>query len=520
MLSRPARPESGRPRLVHDRRRERRRNRPCLARGRPGSEGRESSTARNPAAGAGPTPGRIVRGNVVRRDRRPDRSGSANIRRRDGLVADRGADRDGARRDQPPDPLGAADERHPLPPACVSTAARGCSGLEPGRDAAARVPGLQRRCDGGGAGRDRGRARRGARCRRAGSRFCASAMRAPSCAAVARLLLDRDHRIVEVTQPMFGTSITIRPTDRATALRPHPPTACCAMPMVRSPFRIPGNALQGHIRYRFAFSGTGSTSICRRPASSASRPRDAAQARQVDICAACGPGLPRQGGARRRAAPDPLAAKRPSAAPRDRRAVRADGRSDAAEDGAAAARSASSCRSIRRPLFGAGNTARRAGDCTEAAVLLAALGRAAESRPGSSAASSIRASAITASATSSCRTAGCWPMSTANGGASISALERFDSSHIALTVGDGDARSIGAANQLASLLDGRDDRGQGPSGRLTGSSRGHPRRSVLIGDGSSGRLRSLGLVGPIRRAAVPHRADHVMSGCECRSAPR
>ena len=33
------------------------------------------------------------------------------------------------------------------------------------------------------------------------------------------------------------------------------------------------------------------------------------------------------------------------------------------------------------------------------------------------------------------------------------ALEQFDSSHIALTIGDGDARSIMAASQLASLLD-------------------------------------------------------------------
>ena len=33
------------------------------------------------------------------------------------------------------------------------------------------------------------------------------------------------------------------------------------------------------------------------------------------------------------------------------------------------------------------------------------------------------------------------------------ALERFDSTHIALVVGDGDARSIEAANQLASLLE-------------------------------------------------------------------
>ena len=34
-----------------------------------------------------------------------------------------------------------------------------------------------------------------------------------------------------------------------------------------------------------------------------------------------------------------------------------------------------------------------------------------------------------------------------------SALDRFDSTHIALVIGDGDARSIEAASQLASLLE-------------------------------------------------------------------
>jgi hypothetical protein len=32
-------------------------------------------------------------------------------------------------------------------------------------------------------------------------------------------------------------------------------------------------------------------------------------------------------------------------------------------------------------------------------------------------------------------------------------LDGFDATHIALTIGDGDARSITAAGQLASLLD-------------------------------------------------------------------
>ena len=42
---------------------------------------------------------------------------------------------------------------------------------------------------------------------------------------MARLLLDREHHIVDFTQPMFGTGITIRTTDRDTALRPYASTA-------------------------------------------------------------------------------------------------------------------------------------------------------------------------------------------------------------------------------------------------------------------------------------------------------
>jgi hypothetical protein len=106
---------------------------------------------------------------------------------------------------------------------------------------------------------------------------------------VARLVVDRDGRVVEVAQPMFGETIRTRVTDRATAQRPHPPYQVVPNLMTRSPFRISSAAAQGHIRYRFAFRDgvefspprTGEQSVMIEPG-----------ALTIDICADCGPGLP------------------------------------------------------------------------------------------------------------------------------------------------------------------------------------------------------------------------------------
>jgi hypothetical protein len=95
---------------------------------------------------------------------------------------------------------------------------------------------------------------------------------------------------------------------------------------------------------------------------------------------------------------------------------------------------------------------RGAGDCTEAAVLLAALGRAA----------GIPTKVVNGLVYTRERYHGfsnafmphSWVIAYVGGKwrSYDMALYSFDSTHIALTVGDGDARSITAASQLASLL--------------------------------------------------------------------
>src|SRR4051794_20179316 len=103
-----------------------------------------------------------------------------------------------------------------------------------------------------------------------------------------------------------------------------------------------------------------------------------------------------------------------------------------------------------------GTIERRAGDCTEAAVLLAALGR-------SAGIPTKVANGLVYSREHYHRVANVflphsWTLAYVDGRwrSFDLALDSFDSTHIALTVGDGDARSVSSASQLASLLIWRD----------------------------------------------------------------
>ncbi|HVQ06901.1 MAG TPA: transglutaminase-like domain-containing protein [Allosphingosinicella sp.] len=269
---------------------------------------------------------------------------------------------------------------------------------------------------------------------------------------VARLLLDRERRLLEIAQPMFGTSIATRVADRETALAPHRPYSLLHGAMMRSPFRMSDDAVRGHIRYRFAFRDgiefalpqTGEQRVTARPGETI-----------VDICLSCGPGL----------ATDPATladALRPtlwlqSDHPRLRaivgliRTLPVNG-----------ARKMELLLERARPYlfdvdfsghFSALETVlRRSGDCTEAAVLLAALGRAAGIP--TRVASGIVYSRQRYHGVSNVFMPHSWVLAYVDGRwkSFDLALESFDSTHVALTVGDGDTRSIMAASQLASLL--------------------------------------------------------------------
>jgi len=270
--------------------------------------------------------------------------------------------------------------------------------------------------------------------------------------SVARLTLDRDRRVTAVTQPMFGASITIRPADKATALAPHPPYRVLPGVMTKSPFRIPPSAVLGHIRYRFNFVDGLAFAL---PATGEQRVAAGPEAASVDICDGCGPGLPTD-------AAYLADARRPTAW------LQSDDPRLLAIAGPVGRMKVSDTRKMEillrkaRPYMGridfAGHYSaletieRRAGDCTEAAVLLAALGRTA----------GIPTRVVNGLVYSRERYHGVsnafmphsWTLAYVDGQwrSFDLALDTFDSTHIALTVGDGDMRSVLAAGQLSSLL--------------------------------------------------------------------
>lgn len=270
--------------------------------------------------------------------------------------------------------------------------------------------------------------------------------------SVARLLLDGNRRIVETTQPMFGTGVTIRRTDRTAALRAHPPYPLLRNAMVKAPFRLPQSALEGRIRYRFAFAPGFDFAIPQTPEQKVTAAPGGAV---LDICRDCGPGL----------ASDPAALKdalRPTAW------LQSDHRRLRAIAGPIARMKVPDARKMElliekaRPYLGridfSGHFSaletldRRAGDCTEAAVLLAALGRAAGIP--TKVANGLTYSRPRYHGVSNVFMPHSWTIAwTGREWRSFDlALDAFDSSHIALTIGDGDARSVQAASQLASLL--------------------------------------------------------------------
>jgi hypothetical protein len=274
----------------------------------------------------------------------------------------------------------------------------------------------------------------------------------PELRAVARLLLDRERRILAVTQPMFGTHITTRLTDRATAMRPHRPYQVMQNAMVRAPYRVPDESIFGHLRFRFSFREGVEFPL---PQTGEQRVRTEAGQVVVDICLTCGPGLPTD-------AASLAAARRPTAwlqsdHPRLLAIATPVARMQVSETRKMEMLLARAVPLIPRVDYAGHFSAlealdRRAGDCTEAAVLLAALGRAAGIP--TRVVSGLTYSRLPILGASNAFMPHSWVVAYVDGRwkSFDLALERFDSSHIALTVGDGDARSIMAASQLASLL--------------------------------------------------------------------
>jgi hypothetical protein len=271
--------------------------------------------------------------------------------------------------------------------------------------------------------------------------------------AVGRLTLGPDGRIRSMTQPMMGASITIAISDRATALKPHSAYRLLHSAMVKSPYRISPEAMRGRIRFRFAYRDGLAFAL---PQTAEQRATASADGVAVDICADCGPGLTTDKAALARAL-------RPtgwmqSDHPRLKAIARPIARL-AISDSRKMALLAEKARPYLETIDFAGHFSaletldRRAGDCTEAAVLLAALGRSAGIP--TKVASGLVYSRERYHGVANTFMPHSWTLAYVDGRwrSFDLALDSFDSSHIALTVGDGDSRSILAAGQLASLLE-------------------------------------------------------------------
>lgn len=274
--------------------------------------------------------------------------------------------------------------------------------------------------------------------------------------SVSRIAIGSDGRIAQSVQPLFGGSIRIALSDRDTALKPHPFYRVLRNVMTKSPFLISHQAMQGHIRYRFGFRDGIAFDL---PETGEQRVSAKDGVATVDICVECGPGL----AADKATLADALkpTAWLQSDAPRIK-----DMAAHIAGLAVSDSRKMELLRIKARPYLGrvdfAGHysaletLSRHAGDCTEASVLLAALGRAAGIP--TRVVNGLVYSRESYHGVSNVFMPHSWTLAYADGKwrSFDLALDAFDSTHIALTVGDGDERSLLAASQLAGLLEWKD----------------------------------------------------------------
>jgi Transglutaminase-like superfamily len=268
---------------------------------------------------------------------------------------------------------------------------------------------------------------------------------------VARVVIDAQGRIAEVMMPLFGGGVTIRAADRSRALDSHSPLRVFPGVTMKSPFRIPSSAAQGHIRYHFAFRDG---IVFDMPQTGEQRVKADQGGITVDICEGCGSGLASDAETLADALKPTIWLQ--SDAPQIRELVE-----PVKELPTDTAKMAMLIK-LAKPYLGKVDyvghysalemMARKSGDCTEAAVLLAALARAAGIP--ARVANGVVYTQVRYHGVSNAFMPHSWVIAYADGKwrSFDLALDKFDSTHIAVTVGDGDEHSMLAARQLSGLL--------------------------------------------------------------------
>jgi hypothetical protein len=274
----------------------------------------------------------------------------------------------------------------------------------------------------------------------------------PNLRSVSELIIDRNRQLVETRQPMFGTGIRIEKTDQATASRKTPAFSMIRNAFIKSPYRILQPALSGHIRYVFRFKDNAAFPL---PQTGEQRITSGADRITLDICPRCTPETP--------TTPEELAAARKptlwmqSDSPVLQKMV-AGIKDKPISDAEKMTLLAKRARLSLRIMDFSGHysaleaISRHGGDCTEDALVLAALGRAAGIP--TRVASGLVYSREDYHGVSNVFMPHTWTLAWIDGRwqSFDMSIAGFDATHIALTIGDGDAKSIFAASQLASLL--------------------------------------------------------------------
>ena len=270
--------------------------------------------------------------------------------------------------------------------------------------------------------------------------------------AVNWITLDRDGRIIRTESPMFGSMAITRQANQGEALAKHPPFSLVRNAMVKAPFRVPMAAMNGHIRYRFAFrDGVSFDPLT----TGEQRGRVTGSALILDICKTCGEqATPLSDEERTRflAATKWMQADHPTfriiAKPIAQRSITDTEKMKLLSDKVA--------KRLKRIDFAGHVSALEAWqrgrwDCTEEAAILATLARAAGIP--ARVASGLVYSRAQYHGVSNVFMPHAWTLAYIDGrwqSFDVS-IGQFDATHIAFATGDGDSRSMAAGSALAGL---------------------------------------------------------------------
>lgn len=284
-------------------------------------------------------------------------------------------------------------------------------------------------------------------------KFLRKIYRNDSLYGVSELILESSGNLLKTERKLFGSTISHRRFDEGASAPKLSPSSIVQQVRVKSPVRFPRSARNGKIRYQFIFPEGIRFSP---PTTGEQKVTLNAEGFTLDICEGCGSGLPSD--------PDYIEDALESGfwLQSDHEKIlrfskRLRGKS--ISDSEKMRRVARKGREYSDELDYAGHFSalealeKRSGDCTESAVLLAALGRS----------MGIPTRVVSGLVYTRERYHGVshsfmphsWTIAYVDGSwqSFDMALDEFDSTHIAFNISDGDPASIAAGHQLPGLLE-------------------------------------------------------------------